>query len=136
MSLWYLVPFYTQNRRVAKRRGKEFMKTNKIGLVFLIFHTVIIISLAAMDKMFTDYHSELAHAGTTFLIVTIIIDFLPFLLFMPIGKAIPVIGLTYFKYGWSPVAYFVILGGLQWYLIGWGISALASRFKTKRRGRF
>lgn len=93
------------------------MKINKLGIICLMAHTIVIVTVAFSNGIITNYHSQVNGAGTFFLNLVIIIDTLPFILLGPLVRS-TVLTQWYFAYGWFFCLHFVILGGIQYYLIG------------------
>ncbi|MCX5711163.1 MAG: hypothetical protein NT060_04300 [Candidatus Omnitrophica bacterium] len=93
-------------------------KLNKLGLLFVVIHSVIVISIA--------YFDSLNFSRGFGLLVILGLDIPASFVIMFLSKFIDSIGQI------SPFivipALAVIFGGLQWYCIGWAISKLKQRF--------
>lgn len=108
------------------------MKINKLGLIFALINVALVFGIAGIDGLLLNFTMGSANAPSEmrFLTWMMVINFLPFLALAPAIK-IPLLTGLYFKTYWMTCFHFALLGGIQWYLIGWGISAL---WRRKKRG--
>jgi len=104
------------------------MKINKLGASFCLVNFIVVFGVAIADGMLRSFtvSSMEDPSGMNFVYAMMVLNPVPFLLLF-ITTTIPVFKWWYVISSWIPFLHFVILGGIQWYLIGWGISALWRR---------
>lgn len=108
------------------------MKINKLGTGLFFANFIIVFGMAIADGMLRSLTvtSMEDPSGMNFVYLMMILNPIPFLLLF-ITTTIPVFKWLYVASSWIPFLHFVILGGIQWYLIGWGVGALWNRKRKK-----
>lgn len=101
------------------------MKANKLGLTLALLNFVLVFGIAVADGLLWNFTTNPidSPSETRFLTWMIVINLFPFFVYGPVAK-VPLLNWFYFKTYWTTCLHFAILGGIQWYLIGWGISSL------------
>lgn len=109
------------------------MKINKLGIVLTLMNITLVFGIAGVDGLLSTFVVDSVNGPSEmgFLTLMMLVNPLPFLAYGPAVK-IPFLTWLYLKTYWTTCLHFAILGGLQWYLIGWLISSIGRKFvKTK-----
>ncbi|MFA5271689.1 MAG: hypothetical protein WC412_05040 [Candidatus Omnitrophota bacterium] len=110
-------------------------RISKLGLLLVILHSITITAISFVDAIAAVKYG--CSNPTEMLLSVMIMDCFAVLIVGPIG------GVFYY---WAPISLqniifwksliailFLIFGGMQWYLIGWGISKLKQKFFTRSK---
>mgnify|MGYP001611975136 CR=1 FL=1 len=100
------------------------MRLSKLGI--FLGSLSIALTLAAIIAMYA-YHTS-SHGASEWLMFYATLWNLPFSLILFL---FPTTGVP----DWIPSLLIVILGGIQWYLIGWAIEALVRRLRSESHGK-
>ncbi len=109
------------------------MKINRLGLTLLVLNAMIVFGIAIADGLLSTFtvNPTSGPSEMRFLSWMMMGNFFPFLAYSLVAK-IPILNWLYFKTYWTTCLHFAVLGGIQWYLIGWMISSIWNKFVLKK----
>lgn len=123
------------------RNQKDGMKISRLGIILLFVHTIYILFASHTSQLFKLRHSSLGGEAYFVFFFLTFLD-LPVVLVLAglsmIINQLQGVGLLFSlieeKLSVNLVIFYLFLGGMQWYFIGWLFSKLTNRAFLQRRG--